>query len=145
MPDINQLAGAQQPEQAQPQQDPFGGQPAISPDTITQEDVQKILQVLESLIPQATDENGYLDMTKLAGAWTQAAVEAGLNLPFQILLQILEEVPELVQDLIVKMGLAGIILEGQVISGEQLGQMGGGAANPVAGAQPQQPPQGGVA
>ena len=144
MPQVQGIVGGGNPQQAtQGGQDPFGVAPVVSPGNVQGGDVQKMLQVLEQIMSQAVDPNGYLDMTKLASMWPKAAVDAGLNMPFDVLLQVLQQNPELIQDLVVKLGLSGIILEGQVISGEQLSQMGGGGNVPTPGqASPQGPPQG---
>jgi len=133
---VQQIAGGQ-PQGGE--LSPFQGIPEVMPGQVQGADIQKIVNVLEQIIPQATDQNGYLDITKLASMWPQAAVQAGLNLPFQTLLEILKQQPELIQDLIIKLGLAGIILEGKVISGEQLAGAGTGGGAPT---QSQPAPQG---
>ena len=117
MPDPAQLAGAP-PQQVQVATGapPQGG------------DQQLILQALEQAIGQAVDEEGFVDVAQLAQVWPQVAQQLGLNIPFETVLQMIKQNPQLIEELINKLGLAGIKLpDGRTLSGEELAGIGSGA------------------
>ena len=91
-------------------------------------DQQLILQALEQAIGQAVDEQGFVDVKALAQVWPQVAQELGLNIPFEAVLQMIQQNPEIIQELIQKLGLAGIVVDGRQIGAEELAQQGGGGA-----------------
>lgn len=129
-----------------------GGQPSVqvTPSQVSGGDPQKIKQALETAIQQCVDKNGYVDMDKLIQTWPQVSQQMGINIPFQVILQMVQQDPSLIEDIIVQLGLAGIVVNGKMISAEQLlGQSQGGAsAAGGASPQPQQSPSpqsGGVA
>lgn len=112
-------------------------------------DRDKIIQALEMDIKNSVDQNGYVDMNKLIQQWPQVAQQVGLNIPFQTVMQMVQQDPEMIANIINQMGLSGIIVNGKVISADQLlaqSQSGGSAAtaagpavNQTQGAPP--PPQ----
>lgn len=105
-----------------------GGQPQVAPGAAPQGgNPEQLMQVLEAAIQQAVDENGYVDLKKLVEIWPQVAQQAGVNVPFETVMQMVQQNPEILNDLIARLGLAGVIVDGQVISAEQLSGMGTGA------------------
>lgn len=128
-----QMAGGvptQAGQQPMPPQQPAGGE-TISPGQAQAPDTQKITQVLESALKQVVDRNGYVDMNKLVILWPQVAQQAGLNIPFASVLQMLQQDPSMIESIIQQMGLSGIIVNGKAISAEELlaqGQSGASAA-----------------
>ena len=90
-------------------------------------DPKQLLGVLEDAIKQAVDEKGYVDVIRLVTIWPQVAQAAGVNVPFQVVMQLVQQNPQILQDLIVRLGLAGVIADGKVISADQLAGMGSGA------------------
>lgn len=122
--------GAPQAPQQAPQQTP--AQPVTAePGAAQTPDTGKITQVLEMALKQVVDKNGYVDMNKLVILWPQVAQQAGLNMPFTTVLQMLQQDPSMIEDIIQQMGLAGIIVNGKAISADELlaqGQSGSSAA-----------------
>jgi hypothetical protein len=86
-----------------------------------------ILQALEQAIQQSVDQQGYVDIQKLAQVWPQVAQQLGLNIPFQTVLQMIQQNPGMIEELVTRLGLAGIIINGRQISAEELSGMGSGA------------------
>lgn len=122
------LAGGAPPQQPQ-QPDPNAVQ--VSPGQASGGDRGKIIQALEMDIKNSVDQNGYVDMNKLVQQWPQVAQQLGLNIPFQTVMQMVQQDPEMIADIINQMGLAGIIVNGKQISADQLlaqSQSGGSAA-----------------
>lgn len=126
------LAGGVSPQQQTPP--PQGGNPnnvQVAPGDAQGGDKGKIIQALEMDIKNSVDQNGYVDMNKLVQQWPQVAQQLGLNIPFQTVMQMVQQDPSLIEDIINQMGLSGIIVNGKQISAEQLlaqGQSGGSAA-----------------
>jgi hypothetical protein len=116
--DAQQMAGGGQvpPQQVQvaPNASPVGG------------DQQKILEVLSQAIRQSVDQRGYVDVQKLAQIWPQIAQQLGVNIPFETVLQMIGQNPEMIQGIITQLGLSGIIVNGRAISEQELSQMAGG-------------------
>lgn len=144
------MAGGSMPPQGNPQ---AGGQPPVqvTPGQVTGGDPEKIKEALKTAIQQCVDQRGFVDMNKLIQLWPQVSQQMGINIPFATVLQMIQEDPSLVEDIINQMGLAGIIVNGKMISAEELlnqGQSGASAAtgSPAVGqAAPPMPPQGGMA
>ena len=130
--DPSQMAGgvSMPPPQAlqggQPSQPPQGtiapGQAQVGGD------ITKVLEIHSQAIQQTVDPQGYVDMQRLIQMWPQLAQQMGINIPFQTVLQLIQQNPDMVSDIIVKHGLAGITLNGRKISAEQLAGMGSGAS-----------------
>ncbi len=121
--------------QAQPQQ---GGMPPIQaePGQVQGGDPEKIKQALEMAIKQCVDQRGYVDMNKLVQVWPQVSQQMGINIPFQAVMQMIQQDPSLIEEIINQMGLAGIIVSGKAISAEELlqqSQAGGGGGAPQGG------------
>lgn len=118
-----QMAGGGMPQQMPPPQQvqvapgqsPVGG------------DQELIMKVLSQAIQQSVDERGYVDVQKLQMIWQQIAQQNGLNIPFQTVLQMIEQNPEMISSVITQMGLSGIIVDGRAISEQELVQAAGGA------------------
>lgn len=116
-----QMAGGGQPQptppqgQITPEQSNIGG------------DINKVLEVLGQAIQQSVDQQGYVDMNTLVSIWPQIAQQGGVNIPFQTVMQLIQQNPNLISDLIVRYGLAGITMDGRRIPAEQLAGMGTGA------------------
>jgi len=113
-----QMAGAAQPPSAgttiAPGQAQVGG------------DINKVIEALGMAIQQAVDQQGYVDMNKLVMLWPQIAQQTGMNIPFQTVMQLIEQNPQILEDLVVRHGLAGMIVNGQRITAEQMaGQVTG--------------------
>jgi len=122
--DPAQMASGQPPQAGQPgstmpNQPPAGGE-TIAPGQAQAPDTQKITQVLEMALKQVVDKNGYVDMNKLVILWPQVAQQAGLNIPFASVLQMLQQDPSMIEGIIQQMGLAGIIVNGKAISADEL-------------------------
>lgn len=125
------LAGGGAPQQAPPQQI------QASPGNVQGGDQQLILQALEQAISQAVDEQGYVDVRKLAQIWPQVAQQLGLNIPFEAVLQMIKQNPEIIEELVQKLGLAGIVVDGRQIGAEELAGQGAGASAGLPGGQVQ--------
>ena len=128
--DASQMASPQQPQPTQ--------QPQISPGNVSGVDPEKLKQALQMCIQSAVNQQGYVDMNKLVQVWPQVSQQLGLNIPFQSVLQMIQQNPEIMDDIINQMGLAGIIKDGKSISADELMQMSGGGqtAGGVGGASP---------
>ncbi|MFA6100383.1 MAG: hypothetical protein WC750_05980 [Patescibacteria group bacterium] len=119
-----QMAGGGMPPQQMPPQ--AGGQPpvtAVAQNSAVTTGIQEVLAALKKIMPQAVDQRGYVDMNKLITLWPQFS-----NVPFQVVMQILQQSPELLNEIISQFGLAGIIVQGKVISADELAQLGGRGA-----------------
>ncbi len=116
-----------------------GGQPQgmppvqATPGQVSGGDPQKIKMALEAAIKQSVNQQGYVDMNKLVQVWPQISQSMGINIPFQTVLQMIQQDPTLVEQIINQMGLAGIIVNGKMISAEQLlaQSQSGGASTPA--------------
>lgn len=106
------------PPQGQPQTGV--GNVQSTPGQTQASDPGKIKQALEAALQQVVDKNGYIDMNKLVTLWPQVAQQFGINIPFQTVLQMLQQDPSLIEDIISQMGLAGITVHGKNISAEEL-------------------------
>lgn len=123
--DSAQMAGGVPPQAGQagstmPPQAPQGPQAAIAPGQAQSPDSGKVTQVLEMALKQVVDKNGYVDMNKLVILWPQVAQQAGLNMPFATVLQMLQQDPSMIEGIIQQMGLSGIIVNGKAISADEL-------------------------
>jgi len=116
-----QLAGGGAPQQAPPQQ------VQVATDSAQGGDQQLVMQVLEQALTQAVNQEGFVDVKRLAEIWPQVAQQAGLNIPFQTVLQMIQQNPGIIEELVNKLGLAGITVDGRNISGEELSGIGSGA------------------
>lgn len=120
LPGMGQQAQMQPPQgQITPEQSNVGG------------DINKLLEVLGMAIQQTKDEQGFVDVQQLIAMWPQMAQQAGLNIPFQTVWQMIQQRPELLNDLVVRYGLNGIMYNGRRITAEQLSGMGSGATGGI--------------
>ncbi len=91
-------------------------------------DQQLILQALEQALTQSIDQEGYVDVAKLQQIWPQVAQQLGLNIPFETVLQMLQQNPEMIEEMVQRIGAIGIRLpDGRTLTGEQLAGIGTGA------------------
>ena len=101
-------------------------------------DPQAVMQALAAAIQQSVDESGFVDLQKLIQIWPQVAQQVGINIPFEAVLAMLDANPGILASLIEEFGLAGMIINGQKVTGEMLEQAlssGGAGGNPAAMAQ----------
>lgn len=113
------LAGGAPPQMNQPMQ---GGQqaPVAAQGNTTTMQISQIIDVLKQVIPQVVDEKGYVNMDRLITMWPQFS-----NVPFQVVMQLIQQTPDLLTDLITQYGLNGIIVQGRVIAADELASLGG--------------------
>ena len=112
--------------QGQPQMPPPQGQ--ITPEqSNVGGDMNKLLEVLGMAIQQSVDEQGYVDVQQLIAIWPQIANQAGITIPFETVMQMIQQNPNIISDLVVRFGLSGIVANGRRISAEQLSGLGSGA------------------
>lgn len=90
-------------------------------------DISKIMEALSAAVQQSVDENGYVIFQQIVSIWPQIAQQFGINVPFQTVMQLIEQNPDMLSDIAVKHGLAGIDVNGRKISAEQLAGIGSGA------------------
>lgn len=94
--------------------------------------IQKIVEALGMLIQQAADGQGYVNVDQLTTLWPQIVQQLGINVPFQTVVQLIQQNPDILDELIARHGLAGIIRNGQRITAEQLvGQATGASGGRV--------------
>jgi len=128
MPGINPQMGAAQmagggggPAINQPAQPPMttvgGGNTATT-------QISEIMGALKQILPQVIDEKGYVNMDRLITMWPQIS-----KVPFQVVMQLIQQNPEILSQLITQYGLNGIIIQGRVVGADEmasLGSRGGG-------------------
>lgn len=120
--DAAMMAGSGMPSQGQQQPNV-----QTAPGQTQTDDPGKIVEALKAGIEQAVNQQGYVDLNKLVLLWPQISQKMGINIPFQTVMQIVQQNPGILDDIIARMGLAGIIVDGKVMSGEQLIGHGTGA------------------
>ena len=103
--------GMPQDNQAQPSMSMGGGQSA---------QVDEIINTLKQIFPQVIDERGYVNMDRLITMWPQFS-----KIPFQAVMQLIQQNPELLNELIAQYGIGGIIFQGRTISADELASLGG--------------------
>ena len=142
MIDPNQMAsGGGLPPQPGGGVPPPQEQPRIAPGAPPQggPDPQAIQEALVTALQQSVDQQGFVDMNKFIQIWSQVAQQVGLDIPFEAILAMIDQNPEILEGLISQLGLAGMIIDGQKVTGAMLEQAiqqsGGGGAAP-AGAVP---------
>ena len=100
-----------------------GGQPpmtAVSGGNTTSTQVSEVINSLKQLLPQVVDEKGYVNMDKLVMMWPQFS-----SVPFQVVMQLIQQSPEMLNQLISQYGLNGISVQGRIISADELSSLGG--------------------
>jgi hypothetical protein len=127
--DAQQLAGGQQAAPAPQEQAPQQA-PRIAPNAPTQGiDRGAVMGALKNAVAQAVDEQGFVDMQAIIMNWAQVAQEAGIpEVSLEMVFQLINENPELVREIVEELGLAGVIANGQRITGEQLADLGQGGS-----------------
>lgn len=108
---------------AQPQGAPAaGGSPmtAAAPGNTSTTQVNQIIESLKQILPQVVDQNGYVNMDRLIMMWPQFS-----QVPFQVVMQLIQQNPEILNQLISQYGLNGIIIQGRTIGADELASLGG--------------------
>jgi hypothetical protein len=124
MADPAQLAAGGNPGTGAPQNAPIPSEiPAVATGAPPQGgDIQQMIPLLEAAIQQAVDQEGFVDLDKLIAIWPQIAQQAGIEVPFEVVMQMVAQQPEALTEIIQKLGLAGLTKDGQKIPAEQLKQ-----------------------
>ena len=135
MPNSASLAGGQMPTGATEQA------PAAPTGNA---DLQSLLPSLKEALQAAVDQNGYLDLNKLYEVWPQIAQKYGIQVPFDTILKMIAQQPEIIHPIVQELGIIGIIKDGKQISGEELAGQGGGVPAGSGQMASGQPPQGGI-
>lgn len=102
-------------------------QTQVSPEQVNTANPGKILEALKAAVQQTVDQQGYVDIEKLIMSWPMIAKQFGITVPFATVWQMIEQNPNMLEDIVTNMGLAGIISKGQRISAQQLVGQGTGA------------------
>lgn len=95
------------------------GTTLAAPGSTVTTQISEILGVLKQILPQVVDERGYVNMDRLITLWPQFS-----QVPFQTVLQLIQQNPELLNELIAQFGLNGIIAQGRVIGADELATLG---------------------
>lgn len=109
--------GGGMPPMGDQQQPPMAGTPGGG------QDIDQIMKDLKEAVAKAIDKNGYIDMNHLITLWPQVS-----QIPFDTVMQLLEQQPELLDELIAQYGLNGISVNGKTISIDELHSMGQGSS-----------------
>jgi hypothetical protein len=117
-----QMAGGGMPQSPQAGTQVAPGQATVGAD------MKKVTEALGMAVQQCVDQQGFVDMNKLVALWPQIAQQTGLNVPFQAVMQLIQQNPQLLEDLVVRYGLAGMVHNGQRITAEQMVGMQSGAS-----------------
>lgn len=113
-----------------PQAMPQGGtqpQAQVAPGQAQTSDPRAVIEALKAALPQVTDPQGYVNLKNLILLWPQIAQKFGINIPFETVLQMIKQNPEMLDDIITQLGLAGIDLNGRKIPASQLVGIASGA------------------
>jgi len=98
--------------------------------------IDQVMTALEEAMQMSTDQNRFVDVNQLVQNWPQVAQKYGLNISIDVLLAMIMKDPQVLIDSIVRMGLAGIVMDGQQMGPEQLMQMAQQQGAPAASAPP---------
>ena len=106
---------------------PMGNQPptqaTVTPNNTATTQITEVLDALKKIIQQTVTPQGYVDMQRLISLWPQFS-----RIPFQVVMQMLQQNPEMLNELVSQYGLNGIIINGRTISADELAGIGTGAA-----------------
>lgn len=94
--------------------------PGDQPDQGGQTDVNAVLDSLKQAVEKCLDGDGFIDMNRLITMWPQVS-----NVPFDSILQILEQQPELFDQILQQFGLSGITVNGKNMTLDELHSLGG--------------------
>lgn len=116
----NAMAGgaATMPQQGMP---PQAGATTVTSEGTTTTQIDEVLSTLKQVLPQVVDEKGYVNMDKLITLWPQFS-----KVPFQVVMQLIQQTPDLLEEIIAQYGLNGISLQGRIISADELASLGSG-------------------
>lgn len=103
-----------------PSQTPPSGTTVAAQGNTTTTQITEILDVLKQIIPQVVDEKGYVNMDRLITLWPQFS-----QVPFQVVMQLIQQSPELLNELVAQFGLSGFIVQGRSVSGQEAASLGG--------------------
>lgn len=98
-----------------------GGQPvtaAAGGSTVTTQ-ITEIMEALKKILPQVVDQKGYVNMDRLITMWPQFS-----QVPFQVVMQLIQQSPEILNEIISQYGLNGISSQGRLISADELSALG---------------------
>ena len=109
------MASGGQPPQAQ-------GRTTVTPANTSTTQITEVVDALKKVIQQAVNPGGYVDVQRLISLWPQFS-----RIPFQVVMQLIQQNPELLNELISQYGLNGIIVNGRTISADELAGIGAGA------------------
>ena len=117
---MNPQMGAQAMAGGAPQA-PSGQPPMTAPaqGNTTTTQVSEVMEALKQILPQVIDEKGYVNMDRLITMWSQFS-----KVPFQVVMQLIQQNPEILNNLISQYGLNGISVQGRIISADELASMG---------------------
>lgn len=101
-------------------QTPPSGKTVAAQGNTTTTQITEILNVLKQIIPQVVDQKGYVNMDRLITLWPQFS-----QVPFQVVMQLIQQNPELLNELITQYGLSGIVIQGRSVSAEEMASLGG--------------------
>ena len=131
------MAGGQMPPQQAQQPPPPSQTTQIAPGQAqVGGNMEKVIQAIGMVIQQAVDKQGFVDMQKVIQLWPQVAQQLGINIPFQTVWQLIQQNPNILENLVTRYGLSGMIVNGQRISAEQMAGLATGASGGM--------PQGGM-
>ena len=105
---------------------PTGGQPPVTtaaPGNSATTDINAVVEALKQVLQQAVDENGYVDVNRLVTMWPQFS-----DVPFQVVMQLIQQSPEILNQLISQYGLNGLIVNGRIVAADELASLGQGGA-----------------
>ena len=105
------------PQMAQGDQPPMT---AVAGGNTTTTQITEIMDALKQVLPQTVDENGRVNMDRLITMWPQFS-----RVPFQVVMQLIQQNPELLDNLISQYGLNGIVSQGKIYSSDELASLGG--------------------
>ena len=99
------------------------GQPVVAQGNTTTTQVDQVIESLKKVIQQAIDPNGYVDLKRLVQLWPQFS-----QIPFQVVMQLIQQNPEILENLVTQYGLAGVIVNGRPISADEMAGMSSGGS-----------------
>jgi hypothetical protein len=113
-------AGAAAMAGGQPPQQPAGQMTVAAQGNTATTQINEVLNALKQILPQVVDERGYVNMDRLITMWPQVS-----RVPFQVVMQLIQQNPEILNNIITQYGLNGIVVQGRIIGAEELASLGG--------------------
>lgn len=84
-------------------------------------DVESLMATFKQVVEQCLDGDGFVDMNRLITMWPQFS-----QVPFESVMQVLEQQPELFDQVLEQFGLSGITVNGKNMTLDELHHLGGG-------------------